>query len=190
MTCHHLFNNAKDVKQNILHWNYVLACQGHPEYNFYPWALNHSMEYNLPQLHLLDFILSSVPYPSCPISVSPIIIDVFTYNYTSLPFTSEIKGSYMFKHFFFLLFCFLGPPLRHMEVPKSELQPQPEQRGIWAASVTYTTAHSNIGPLFNPLSKARDRTRILMDTSQICFCCATVGIPVEALCINSLFNPH
>ena len=41
------------------------------------------------------------------------------------------------------------------EVPrlgvKSELQlpptPQPQQRGVWAASVTYTTAHDNDGSL-------------------------------------------
>ena len=38
--------------------------------------------------------------------------------------------------------------------------PQPQQCRIWATSVTYTTAHSNI---FNPLSKARDGTCVLMD---------------------------
>ena len=34
--------------------------------------------------------------------------------------------------------------------------------------------------ILNPLSKARDQTRILMDTSwsQIRFCCATMGIPL------------
>ena len=31
--------------------------------------------------------------------------------------------------------------------------------------------------IFNPLSKARDRTRIFMDTSWIHFCCATTGTP-------------
>ena len=56
--------------------------------------------------------------------------------------------------FFFLLlnlFCSLGPHLWHMEVPrlrvKLELQllalPQPQPHRIWAASVTYTTAHGN-----------------------------------------------
>ena len=29
--------------------------------------------------------------------------------------------------------------------------------------------------ILNPLSEARDRTLILMDTSRVCFCCATVG---------------
>ena len=45
---------------------------------------------------------------------------------------------------------FLGLHLRHMEVPRlrlnwscsCQLTPQLQQRGIWAASVTYTTAHS------------------------------------------------
>ena len=27
----------------------------------------------------------------------------------------------------------------------------------------------------NPLNEARDRTHVLMDASQICFCCATTG---------------
>ena len=30
----------------------------------------------------------------------------------------------------------------------------------------------------HPLSKARDLTHILMDTSQICFCCATMGTTI------------
>ena len=31
--------------------------------------------------------------------------------------------------------------------------------------------------ILNPLSKARDRTHILMDTSRICFCCTMMGTP-------------
>ena len=38
--------------------------------------------------------------------------------------------------------------------------PQPQQRGIWAAPATYSTAHSNTGS-FNPLSEARDQTCVL-----------------------------
>ena len=34
--------------------------------------------------------------------------------------------------------------------------------------------------IFNPLSKARDRTRMLTDTSQICFRCATMGTPLSS----------
>ena len=69
------------------------------------------------------------------------------------------------------LLLFLHP--WHMEVPrlgfKSELQlkltPQPYQHQTQAASVIYTSLwqHQSL----NPLSKARDRICILMDTSQV-----------------------
>ena len=61
-----------------------------------------------------------------------------------------------FSGFFFLVFLpFLGPLQRHMEVPRlwsnrsSSCQPTPEpqQRGIRAATATYTTAHGNAGSL-------------------------------------------
>ena len=55
----------------------------------------------------------------------------------------------------FLFFCFLGPYVQHMEVPrlgvKSELQLLAYATAIvtWdqAMSVTYTTAHGNAGSL-------------------------------------------
>ena len=43
---------------------------------------------------------------------------------------------------------------------------------VRTASVTYTTAHSN-----NPLSEARDRTHILMDTVMFLTHRATMGTP-------------
>ena len=46
------------------------------------------------------------------------------------------------------------------------LMPQPQQCQIQAASAIYIAAHSNAGS-FNPLSKARDRTCILMDTRKV-----------------------
>ena len=46
--------------------------------------------------------------------------------------------------------------------------PQPQQPLIQAASATYT-ASSWQHRIFNPLSEARDRTCVLMDTSQIRF---------------------
>ena len=78
---------------------------------------------------------------------------------------------YLFVSFFisFLyLFCFLGPLLKHMEVPWLEsnwsciywLMPQQQQCQIQAASVTCTTAYCN------PMTKAKDQTHIFMDTSQ------------------------
>ena len=52
---------------------------------------------------------------------------------------------------FFVLLPFLGPLMRHMEVPRLGVhwscshrpKPQPQQHGIRAMSATYTTAHGN-----------------------------------------------
>ena len=83
-----------------------------------------------------------------------------------------------------LLSLFLGPHQQHMEVPRlgveSELQLQAyttatETQDL-SPSATYTTAHSNARSLTS-LSKARDQTHILMDTSWVCYCWATTGAP-------------
>ena len=59
---------------------------------------------------------------------------------------------------------------------------------IEAAADGLRQSHSNEGSelhlgltprwILNPLSKARDQTCVLMDASQIHFCCATMGTPV------------
>ena len=56
---------------------------------------------------------------------------------------------------FCFVFCFLGLLLWHMKVPRlraesellSQPTPQPQQHGIWVASVTYTIVHGNARPL-------------------------------------------
>ena len=67
-----------------------------------------------------------------------------------------------------IFFFLLGPRMQHIVVPRLgvELEPQPQQCQICATSATYTTAHQQ-WQILNPLSKARDRTCTLMDTSQI-----------------------
>ena len=59
--------------------------------------------------------------------------------------------------------------------------PQPQQHRIRAASVNYSSWQRQIP---DPMWEARDRTHILMDTSQIWFCCSTTGTPwiSKALC--------
>ena len=77
----------------------------------------------------------------------------------------------MLTIFFLFLFCFLGPHLRHMEVPRLGVQPELQP-------LAYTTATATWDPswvcnlyhcarqhrILNPLSKARDQTHILTDT--------------------------
>ena len=83
---------------------------------------------------------------------------------------------------FFVLFFFLGPHPWHMEIPRLGVQ-------LELQLPAYTTATATPDPtricdlhhssrqswILNPLSKAWDRTCILMDTSQICFHWATRG---------------
>ena len=69
---------------------------------------------------------------------------------------------------------FTGLHLWHMEVPGLEVESELQQQAYTTAtaildltaSVTYTIAHGNTGSL-NPLSKTRDPTHILMDTSWV-----------------------
>ena len=53
----------------------------------------------------------------------------------------------VFFYFLFFIFCFLGPHLWHVEVPKLgvrfELQLTAYTTAIWAKSATYTTAHDS-----------------------------------------------
>ena len=45
---------------------------------------------------------------------------------------------------------------------------QPQQCQIQATSVTFTAAHGS-AVIFNPFSKARDRTLVIADASQVCY---------------------
>ena len=85
---------------------------------------------------------------------------------------------------FILLFCFLGLHLQLMEVPRlgvqSELQPPAYSTATatWDLSRICDLHHSSWQhQILNPLSEVRERTCVLMDTSQIRFHCATMGTP-------------
>ena len=103
-------------------------------------------------------------------------------------FRQKIKEIKIWRTLYLFLFWlfFSGPHMQHMEVQglgiKSGLQlpTYTTATATWdqAASSTCTTAHSNTGFL-NLLSKARDRTFILMDTSRVHYCRATIGTPEE-----------
>ena len=82
-----------------------------------------------------------------------------------------------FKVFFC---CFLGPHLQHMEVPrlgvesKLQLSPYATTTETWDPSLICDLHDSSEQYWIpDPLSKAMDQTQILMDTSWICFCCAS-----------------
>ena len=94
--------------------------------------------------------------------------------------------------FSFFLFLLLRAHPRHMEVPRlggrigaAAASPHHNHShvGSEALPATYATAHGHAGSP-NPLSEARERTCILMDTRQVRFHAATMGTPTP----NSLSN--
>ena len=92
------------------------------------------------------------------------------------------KYSYFLFFFFFFSVFFLGPPLQHMEVPRlgveSDLQMPAYATAMQDLSHICDLHHSSRQRRIpNPLSKSRDGTRIVMDTSEVHYCWATVGTP-------------
>ena len=88
----------------------------------------------------------------------------------------------MFQEISFVLVCFLGPDVWHMEVSRLGVKSELDLPAYTTATATQDLSHNcnlhhSSGQCWIPvpLSKARDRTRILMNTSGICFCCATMG---------------
>ena len=78
---------------------------------------------------------------------------------------------------------FLGPHLWHMEVPrlgrlKLELQlpAYTTATAVQELSQVCDLYHSSLQHRIpDPLSEAKDQTCVLMDTSQVHFCCAAMG---------------
>ena len=99
--------------------------------------------------------------------------------------------------FFFFSFSILGLHLRHVEVLRIRVK-------LEVHLPAYTTATATRDPscdlhhipkqcwILNPLSEGRGGTRVFMDTSRICFCCATMGTPIFAFTIWNFFflGPH
>ena len=75
---------------------------------------------------------------------------------------------------FLFSFCFLGPHPRHMEVPELGVKSELQLLATATATVmpdlshVYDLCHSSWQcQILNPLSKARNRISILMDTSHV-----------------------
>ena len=68
------------------------------------------------------------------------------------------------------------------EVPTPGVKSEPQLPAYTTATATWDLSHvcnlHHSSPDPRPLSKARDGTRILMDTSWIHFYCATMGTPI------------
>ena len=95
---------------------------------------------------------------------------------------SQLRHWYVWIPFFFFFLIFLGPHLWHMEVPRlaveSELQLLAYTTAMPDPSRVCQLYHSSQQHwILNPLNEARDRTHILMDTSQVCFHWAMAGSP-------------
>ena len=108
-------------------------------------------------------------------SAAYIHVSIHVYSYIFIYVYIHV---YMFIDMYIFLVCwffliFFGGEVTswHMEVPW--LGSVPDLSCVWDLH------HSSQQHwIVNPLSKARDRTCILMVTSQICFHSATMGIPV------------
>ena len=77
-------------------------------------------------------------------------------------------------HLNFVSFFFLGTYQRHMEVPRLGVKSEPQPPDYTTATATRALSHicnihhsSQQRLIHNPLSKARDRTHILMKTSWV-----------------------
>ena len=81
-----------------------------------------------------------------------------------------------------IIMCFLTPHLWHMDVPRLGVESElhlpayPRATAMWGQSCVYDLHHSLWQcRILDQLSKARDRTHILMDASEIRFYCTTAG---------------
>ena len=97
-----------------------------------------------------------------------------------------VVGSYLLLYLQELDLVYTGPLVFGV---KSELQlpvyTTATALGIWAMAAAYTTAHGNAG-IPDPLSRARDQTHFLMDTSWVHYCWATMGTPAPLIFISVL----
>ena len=109
----------------------------------------------------------------------------FYINFCVSAMRRMLKMVQLFSFFLFFLFCFLGPHLRHMEVPRLEVELELLPPAYTTATATPDPSHvcelhhsSRQHRILNPLSGARDRTFNLTVPSWIHFRCITTGTPI------------
>ena len=143
---------------------------------------------------LLHTLIGTCPFPS---GTLPLVCNyksriALYYHQSTLHGigSSTGLGTFCYSKVFVGLFCFLGLHSWHMEVPRlgaeSELQllayttATATSYSSWVCDLHHSSSQHRI---LNPLSKARDQTGILTDTSKIRFRCATMGTPHFAFLI-------
>ena len=125
----------------------------------------------------------------------PIIIVMMTQHRRNL-WHLEACGYGKHRKFYFILFFaffnFLGPYPWYMEVPRLGVRSEWHLPAYATDTATWDLSHvcdlhhgSWQCQILNLLSKARDWTHILMDTSRILFLCATMGIPCNFFVVLS-----
>ena len=92
--------------------------------------------------------------------------------------------------FCLFVFFFLGPHSQHREIPRLRVQSELQLPAYTTATAMQDPSHvcdlhhsSWWRRILNPLSKARNRPRILMDTSQIHFCWAAMELTQPPCCV-------
>ena len=100
----------------------------------------------------------------------------------ALNFMIFIRQSVDHTIFYFIFLTFLGPYLRHVEVPRLVIELELQLLAYTTATATGDPScicdlhHSSLqSQILNPLSGAMDQTCILLDTSQIRFPLAMAG---------------
>ena len=113
------------------------------------------------------------------------------------PFLSETLRVFQTVSFLsflkiFYFFAFLGPHPWYTDVPRLAVESELQLLAYTTASAIQDRSricdlhHSSRQHWIpNPLSEARDWTWILMDTSQIHFCCATKGNPRSFISVGT-----
>ena len=103
------------------------------------------------------------------------------------PAYCSFRETFLFFFSFLLLFCFSGPHLQHMGVPrlggKLELQllTYATDTATWNLSCICSLYHSSQQhQILNPLSETKGQTCVLMDTSWIYYCWPWWELPQKA----------
>ena len=130
------------------------------------WVVTDSLNYKWCQVAL---------YTSHPVKVR----SLFPHEFAWIHFLTSNNS---FSSIFFFFFFFLRLSVQHMEVPKLEVKSELQLTGYTTATAVGDPSHvcdlyHNVWQrwVLNPLSKARSWTHILMDTTRVCFCWATMG---------------